>query len=274
MKTPELQPEANLKSLEQEVALTKEEITKFQKLKPKEQEKQKQERLAKLLELQNKLEQAVADGAKAGNFEEAKRLKEEIEKEIADLEQVVDVKLSIENLREIYTSFLRETWKKCGVNIDQINNAAIEPAVVDLKTEDYQARIADISASKFGEFTINPDTQNIDWEVMKDKIFIPDLSAFNGRPFIEVFKYLIDTYSDKYKLPGIEYWKFILENPDKVPDQLKNGRWYYNFGSLIRVCDGRWGVPYAFWFQSGWGRDTSWLIIDWDSYDRVILLEK
>ena len=86
---PELQPEANLSTLPAEASLTKAEINKFQRLSPEEQEKQKQKRLAKVKDLEKKLEKAVADGAIAGNFDEAKRLKEKIEKEIADLEEVV-----------------------------------------------------------------------------------------------------------------------------------------------------------------------------------------
>ncbi|MFA6404745.1 MAG: hypothetical protein WCW03_01980, partial [Candidatus Paceibacterota bacterium] len=79
--------------------------------------------------------------------------------------------------------------------------------------------------------------------------------------------------SDKYKIPGIEYWKFMLENPDKVRDQLKDGNYYFNFGSLVRRSDGLWCMPYARWNVAGWRRNTDWLDDEWDSGYRVVLLE-
>ena len=277
MNTPELQPETNLKTLEQEAALTKDEITKFQKLPKDEQEKQKQERLAKLLDLQNKLEQAVTDGAKAGNFDEAKRLKEEIEKEIADLEQAIDkTDISIEKLRKIFTPFFYETWENWHVATDEIEKTVIQPIIMDPKKEDYQARRSDktINKFRFGDFTINPDTQNLDWESLKDKIYITDLpKSLVGQPLYKVAKYVIDTYSDKYRLPGVEYWKFIIENSGDIPDKIKDGKWYFNFGSLVHNFNGSWSVPYV-GLSSRWERGAEPLMDEWYSDCFVILLEK
>lgn len=183
-----------------------------------------------------------------------------------------------ESLKTEFTPFLEQTYKMWSISDEKIKNATIQPIVMDPKTEDYQARKADVDVSKFGEFTINPDTQNLDWESLKDKIFVPDLSALNGKPLSEVAKHLIDNYSDKYRLPGIEYWKFILENPDKVPADvngvnLKDGNYYFNFGSLVRLSGGDWNVPYAYWNGSDWRRNAFWLDHSWGSDFRVVLLE-
>ncbi len=173
-----------------------------------------------------------------------------------------------------FTPFLKETYGKWGVEADKINNVTIKTEIINPDTIDYPTRQADVDISKFGEFTINPDTQNLDWEALRDKIYIPDLSALEGEPLAEVAKHLIDTYSDRYKLPGIEYWKFILENPDKVPTQFKDGNYYYQFGSLLRGSYGSWDVPYAGWGGSAWDRSARWLGNAWDAHGRVVLLEK
>jgi len=266
---PELQPEANLKALEQEVSLTKEEITKFQNLSPEEQEKQKQGRLAKLLELQNKLEQAVADGAKAGNFEEARRLKEQIEKEIADLEQVIDSELSIESLKLQYQFFLEDVLGK--------SKRGFVPTLVKPEDLDYVTLKNDMNIAKFGEYTLNPDTQNLDFEnIPKSKIFIANIpDTFVGKPLFEVFKYLIDTYSNTHYIPGIEYWKWLKENPTKTPVVLRNTDLVFCFpGSLVRYLSGSWYVPCADWYELSWSRDTLCLDNAWSPNDRVALIEK
>jgi hypothetical protein len=187
--------------------------------------------------------------------------------------------IDTESLKTEFTPFLEETWKYWGVDEEKIKNAIINAEVIDPKTEDYLARQADIDPAKFGDFTVNPDTQNLDWEALKDKIFIPTLpDTLNDRPLSEVAKYLIDNYSDKYKIPGIEFWKFMLENPYKVPTDpkgvnLKDGNYYFNFGSLVRRSGGLWPVPYAHWDGSGWARDAGRLGSSWHAASRVVLLE-
>jgi len=91
MKTPERQPniESNPQTFQDEVALTKQEIKEFQKLPKKEREKQRDEQLAKLKELQEKLDQAIQEAIKTGDLEEAKRLKEQLENELFDLESLL-----------------------------------------------------------------------------------------------------------------------------------------------------------------------------------------
>ena len=265
----ELQPEANLKALEQEVTLTKQEIKDFQKLKPEEQEKQKQERLAKLLELQSKLEQAVADGAKAGNFTEAKRLKEEIEKEVADLEQVIGPELSIEALKLQYRSFLKEFFEE----------PRAEFSLTLVKPEDQGHFITkdDIDGAIVCEFTLNPDTQNLDFEnIPESKIFIPELPhTLIDKTYFEVSRYLVDTYSGTHHIPGLEYLKWLSENPTKTPTVLKDQNlWFYFLSSLVRCSSGDWFVPIMNWDGAPWRRDVRGLSHDWRHNSRVVLIKK
>jgi len=182
--------------------------------------------------------------------------------------------LDLETLKTQNKAFLQETFKlwygDAKSKVEQV------PLIVDPKTQDYPA-LADkkaTDATKFGEYTLNPDTQNLDWETLKDKIFIPDIPAsLNGRPLSEVADYLIKTYKYTHQLPGLEYWKFMIENPNQVPAQMKDGNPYFNFGSLVRNSDGRWFVPYARWYGSDWRRYATWLGRDWRAYYRVVLLK-
>ncbi len=93
MNTPESQPntQSNLQTLEADFSLTKKELEDFKKLSKEEQEKQKQDKLAKLSDLHTKLDQAIQGAIKTGELDEAKELKEQLEKEIKDLEEQVEV---------------------------------------------------------------------------------------------------------------------------------------------------------------------------------------
>ncbi len=273
MPTPEQQPTSlDPSPLESEFSLTKQELDQFRKLPKTEQEKQKKEMLVRLQQRQEALEQAIQEAIQTGKSDEVKRLVDQQQREVSDLESLLGG--DPEALRTEFTSFLRETWKIWGVDEEKIKNAQIRAEIITPSDEDYASRKADIDEEKFGQFTLNPDTQGLDWETLKDKIFIPDPKEFEDCSTVQaVAERLIEKYSHKYKLPGLEYWKFMLENPDKVPDQLKDGNYYFNFGSLVRSSVGSWGVPYAGWDGSKWYRDAYWLDGDWDSPGRVVLLE-
>ncbi len=92
MKTQE-QPEtkSNLEALEADFSLTKKELDDFKKLPKEQKEKQKQEKLAKLSDLHKKLDQAIQEAIKTGELDEAEKLKEQLEKEIKDLEDQIEV---------------------------------------------------------------------------------------------------------------------------------------------------------------------------------------
>jgi len=123
---PERQPniESNPQTLESEVALTKQEIEKFGKLPKKEREKQKDEQLAKLKELQEKLDQAIQEAIKTGDLEEAKRLKEQLENEMRDIEEKFDP--SLIRIQELRDAMEREKknapWGALTRFLDQIDS--------------------------------------------------------------------------------------------------------------------------------------------------------
>ena len=185
--------------------------------------------------------------------------------------------LDLQKINAVFQPFLKRVYRSWNIDDALVKSTDTRPIIKDPTTQDYATLKDDNAPTKFGEYTLNKDTQNIDWESVKDKIFIPDLSAFNNKPIHEVMKYVIDNYSKTHRFPGLEYWKFILEKPDNVPTtkkaNLKDGNYYFTPGSLVRDSDGGLCVPYAPWAGSGWGRNASWLGNSWASNCRVVLLE-
>ena len=145
---------------------------------------------------------------------------------------------------------------------------------INPRDQDYEALKKDTDPTKFGEYFLNPDMQNVDFEhIQEDKIHIIKLPQFVNKPRSEVIEYITNNYPN-LKLPGLEYWKWLSENPKKTPNKLQDTKvWFYFPGSLFRHSDGYWCVPYTSWSGSSWGRRASWLSSSWDANDRIVLLE-
>ncbi len=176
------------------------------------------------------------------------------------------------------STFLRETTTSSwGVKDEHLPKFRFE--FVDPKEFDYKGKSANQDESKFGQYTLNPETFGMDFE--KSKVFIPDLSKMDGKKLYEVFKYVVDTYGDKYYIPGIEYWKWMIENPDKAEEtakkqnyDIKDGYIYHLPGSCLCDAGGTWCVPGSNWEFSRSRKRARWLGQGWNSNCRVILLEK
>jgi len=178
-----------------------------------------------------------------------------------------------------HDAFISDTFKSWGQTIP---TEQIQATPEDPTTKDYPALEKDIDTTKAGEYTLNPETQTLDFETAT--VFIPDLSVFNGQKLSEVAEHLISTYSDKYYLPGIEYWQWLCEHKNladlpagKEFETLKTNlkdNYCFLFGSTLRNSDGHWSVPCVSWDGSKWRRDADWLDNRWSSHSRVVLLER
>ncbi|MEI6490385.1 MAG: hypothetical protein WCO16_01330 [bacterium] len=156
---------------------------------------------------------------------------------------------------------------------DEFGKGKFNEATITPPTEiDYTTLKNTPDASKYGEYTLNPEMGGVDYE--NAKIFIPDLSAMNGKELDEVFKHVVDTYGDKYHIPGLEYWKYIIENPSKADPAIKDGKYYFFPGSVLRYSGGNACVPYSYWLGSRFDRDADHLGLQWGGDYRVLLLEK
>lgn len=180
----------------------------------------------------------------------------------------------VESIERENQSFFQETFKGWYGEEDS-KKAKQSPSLVEPTEIEWKGLVKDTDASKFGEYTINPETAGMDWEsIPPEKIKVLDLAPMRGKPLPEVAEYLIQNYADRYDIPGIEYWKYIIEHPDKAPEDLKDGNYHFFFGSVLRGRGGGWVVPCALWGGSEFRRDAHWLRRDWGSRYRVVLLEK
>ena len=88
------------------------------------------------------------------------------------------------------------------------------------------------------------------------------LKEFEGKKLGDVLNHIL---KNNLKVASIE--GFDLE---QLPKDEKN---YFFFGSLVRCSNGDWDAPYAYWGGSEWHRHANWLVDDWYSYCRVVLLD-
>ena len=187
-----------------------------------------------------------------------------------------------EELSQANESFMLGTFKDSwGWDV---TNLKPEGHSIALQTQNHETLSKDVDAAKRGEYTLNPETQGLDFETLRT--FVPDLSQFEAkkgpppipaRPIHEVMKYVVDTYGATHHIPCIEYWKWLIENPGKNPqgaDIKDQSKWFFFPGSVLRDSDGLWVVPCAYWSGSKWDRHADWLANTWGSDYRVVLLEK
>ena len=188
------------------------------------------------------------------------------EKEVPESPESIDTPL---------TQFLLDTYKGWGVKQDKLDTIKWKDIISHPASTDYSAKMNETDPTKYGEFLVNPDTININWDsIAKNQIKVIELPAsMNGKKLSEVAEYIKSEYGDEYKIPGLEYYKYICENPDKAPDSLKDGNYHFFFGSLFRDSAGYWNVLCARGGSSGFGRDGRWLGGGWSGDDRVVLLE-
>jgi hypothetical protein len=97
---------------------------------------------------------------------------------------------------------------------------------------------------------------------MKYKIL--KLDEFVGKELGEVKNYLDKNYAGKLATE---------EDLKNLPDECKDGNWYYTFGSLVRNSDGHWCLPYTSWFGSEWCSGSGLLWYGWLRDFRVVLLD-
>ncbi len=145
---------------------------------------------------------------------------------------------------------------------------------IPLSEMDYEAmRKKDVA--KFGEYTMNPDTVGMNYKEKKPKAKILDLKELIGKPGSEVMKAVVEKYSLQYHIPGLEYEKYLFENPEVLEElELKDGIVYYLPGSVLCDYKGDFSVPCVYWNGASLEPDAHWLGVKWDGICRVILLEK
>ena len=178
----------------------------------------------------------------------------------------------MEKLKKELDSFMEETFLMWYGKKDA-DKAKISGEITDLSELDFD-KLMKADEKLYGEYTINPETAGMNHQEKEPKIKILDMKEFVGKPKSEVMESVIEKYGGQYYIPGLEYEKYLLENPDKVPKEIKDGNWYYFIGSTLRGQDGHSSVPCVYWDDSKLYRLAYWLGHKWYGSDRVLLLEK
>jgi hypothetical protein len=158
-------------------------------------------------------------------------------------------------------------WFKKKAKDAKISMQVILPSEMDYE------KLRTPNLSLYGEYTINPETVAINHQEKEPRIRILDMKEFVGKPRSEVATNIVKTYGSQYNIPGIEYLEYLLENHEKVPRELTDGKFFYFFGSILRDQEGNSNFPCI---CSGIKLfcDAYLLNDEWREDDRVILLEK
>jgi len=157
MKFQEQQPNiSNLESDKSAALLTQDELGAFRKLPQKEQERQREERLKKLEELQNKFRKAVEEANKTGKVEEALKLKTIFDEEAADLQELVKSRFEIDK------KLIQEIYDKCfDIRGKYLNPALSKEEIKFLYEIDHQINdYAKYSTEKYRKIIANRDKKS------------------------------------------------------------------------------------------------------------------
>lgn len=127
-------------------------------------------------------------------------------------------------------------------------------------------------------------TESLPWatdHTLNDKLVMPkkiklqvlDFPQFYGKTIEEVKTHMEANYA--MRLPDLRVMQHVWEHLEDYPALKNNDDWQFNFffGSMLRDGDGQWNVPDVRWTGQEFARDANWLTSQWNSRDRVVLLE-
>ena len=116
--------------------------------------------------------------------------------------------------------------------------------------------------------------------ISQEKIQVLDLKEMLGKPLSVVAVYIGDIYRGTNYIPGFEYYKYVTQNPDKAPESLKDGNFYYFFNNLATVSRNSKdnnitmrNVLSTKWNGHQFEPNPQEKLV-WDEYCRAILFEK
>ena len=172
--------------------------------------------------------------------------------------------------------FLKQTFGMWYSNDAAKMNIPQRPELVDPASLDFATLKSDIAPAKFGEYTLNPECVGLDFTKQKIKVLDiqQEITANHLTDLASVAKYVIDTYSADYIIPDLSFWQWMIAQGANAPDSLKDDKWQFCFGSLLRSSDGHADVPDADWRGSAFLRSASHLGGGWLAVYRVVLLER
>lgn len=171
-------------------------------------------------------------------------------------------------LKSTYTGF----WSLAANKLPKQFEGTFEDAIP------YEKLAKNTDTKNFGKYEHGKeffDTSTLENAKVEVKDFKNLVGQKRFKVFEEVKKYVESEQAKGRNLvmPGFDYWKYILENPDKAPKSIKDGNYYYMGNAVFCDTDGSWAVPCVDWIGSRFARGGRWLDSDWHSSDRVVFLE-
>lgn len=182
------------------------------------------------------LKNAVDSGDQAKEQEIKKRISdhEESMKEYAakareNVASYIDSKgeVNVEEFEKKMNSFVYEYFA-LWYGKDCADKANIKMFSTPLAERDYESMLKN-DASKFGEYSTNPDRTGTDYiekkEIPKTKFL--DMEEFIGKPKSEVMKAVVEKYGADYRIPDMEDEQYILSLPvEKIPKEIESGHFF------------------------------------------------
>ena len=168
-----------------------------------------------------------------------------------------------------------------GPSRDDAVSTIPKPIPVDLTVMHWQIFPNDIDKEKFGEYILNPEMQKFTTEdferiVKEEKFKIIEIKEYIGKKYSDVVEGIIKKYSSDYYIPGIEFWRWNLENYNKAPANFKDSNDYLFLGSLIRDGEGHWDIIGLTEGEGEFGLNLFWFGSEntWGETDRVVLIQR
>ncbi len=217
---------------------------------------------------------------------------DEFKKEVLQLEGImkgIEKKIvicltpeQIEQFTKEYDAFWKDTYKTWSSSLDTSSMTFTPEFTSFINFKDLAAEPDD--TTKFGQYLTNPETALLDYETLGEpEIFDPNTDTGyhawlvqhkKTKSVASVMDYVHETYALTHHFPGIEYQKYLFENPDKVPQSMRDGNYYYFPGSAFRSSDGSWVAPYGLWDGGVWRRVGRDVRDGWSSCGQVVLFGK
>jgi hypothetical protein len=181
-----------------------------------------------------------------------------------------------------FDTFWKDTYKQWGHDTSSMTFTPEFTPPTAINFTEFSEQPDD--TKEFGRYLTNPETAFLDYETLGEP-FIFDPNTDQGyqnwliqhnrtKGVASVMDYVHETYAGTHHLPGIEYQKYLFENPDKVPQSMKDGNLYYFPGTAFRSSGGLWHAPYGYWDGGVCYRDGYGVRIGWNSRKRVVLFGK
>ncbi|MFA6554078.1 MAG: hypothetical protein WCS89_01070 [Candidatus Paceibacterota bacterium] len=223
-------------------------------------------------------------------------------------------KINLEKIeRELHPFVVEYLVKKLHIDDQSMQKAEVKPFLVRPEEQSWDT-LANINewnakpdkASKFGNFTINPDTITLHWEdISPDRVVIERLPKYfsgsgeksgiakNAVTVADVAKFVVENYGTTHYIPGIEYLKYLQESESNWFKEKVGGIFNrIQSGDKTAVKDGF--VTYAFFGSVIYGKSRKgdiytqhipcWTALNkditlgslpWmDEHDRFVLIKK